>query len=178
MSVVQQIRTLFGMIPAATNAMSETTYTEDHLHNRERWIGIRAPQTATQWADYATLAPFVFISGNNTWGGATQILGSADTPYFTGNLKFDFHRGLITANTQNTVYRVRIIWDQVASAAGIAAGTWTEFMFIRDAAGQQRKIFEMKSWKIPVGYFVWGQCWNVTNLASIDIFFGIHEYNF
>jgi len=93
-------------------------------------------------------------------------------------MRFDFARGIAIANTSNSVYRCRIIWDLVAAAAGIAAERWTEFTFIRDAAGQQRKIFEIRNIKIPVNYFVWGQCWNVTNLASIDFLFGIHEYDF
>jgi hypothetical protein len=155
---------------------------EDHLHNRERWIGLRAPVTGTQAADYATLLQFVLVSGNNTWGNAQALLKAADTPYFPGNLRFDFHRCLITANTSNTVYRVRIIWNKdnlggTGYTVGLANGTYTEFMLIRDSAAITRDIHEIKGLQIPVTWSVWGQCWNVTNMASLDCYFGIHEYD-
>jgi len=37
---------------------------DDHFHNVERWFGKRAPQTANNWADHASLAPYRAISGN------------------------------------------------------------------------------------------------------------------
>jgi len=154
-----------------------TEFTEEHFHNRERWIGLRVPQTSTEWADYATLAPFVLTSGNNAWGAAAQLLGSADTPHFTGYKWFDFHRALVVANSQNTIYRLQFIWSTVDAAKGISDGTFSEFMFIRDAASSQRKIFETWSRKIAVGTKVWGRCWNATNLATISLFCGLHEYD-
>jgi len=163
---------------AIPETRDDAEYTEEHMHNRERWAGLRVPQTATQWADWATLAPFVIVSGNNTWGASTQIFGTADTPIFTGGKRGDFYRAVIIANTDNSLYRIRIIWDLVSAAAGVAAGRWTEFVFIRDSAAPQRKVFDIMSPKIGAGMMMWCECWNVTNLATISILFGVHEYDF
>ena len=157
--------------------LKKAEYTEEHFHNRERWIGLRVPQTATEWADYATLNPFILESGNNAWGAAEQLLGSADTPHFSGNRRFDFHRALVVANSANTIYRIQFIWSTVDAATGITDESFSEFMFIRDAASSQRKIFETWSRKIAVGTKVWGRCWNATNLATVSLFCGLHEYD-
>jgi len=80
MSFKQQVAALFGLIPAANGAIVENEVVEVHLHHKTHWYGIRAPQTVTQWADGATMTPYVATSGNNTWSGAgneAQLFGTA-----------------------------------------------------------------------------------------------------
>jgi len=169
-------------MPRSINGIANEEYTEEHIHNRERWYGKRNPQTATQWSDGATLLPYRCISGNNTWGpdanDEAQLFGTADTPIFAGGRRLDFHRILILANNSNSVYRLRIIWGTGTIGDAIAAGDWSSFMFVRDSTSTQRKIMDMMSPKIFAATKIWMQCWNVTDDATIDFFIGVHEYDF
>jgi hypothetical protein len=38
-------------------------YTEEHVHNKERWFGISADQAGNDWALQDTLNPFTATSG-------------------------------------------------------------------------------------------------------------------
>lgn len=158
---------------------TEATFADDHNHNRSRVFGLRIPQTGTNWADPATLTPYVVTSGNNTWGASVQGLGTGDTPVFAGSVRFDHRRIVVTANSSNTVGRLRIIWGSPSQTdvQAIAAGQWSEEPYIRDSGSVQRGDFEFRLLQIPVGWKVWYQYWNATNLATISFLAGIHEYN-
>lgn len=50
-----------------SDVQEEVEETEQHFHNIQRIAGLRVPQTATLWADFATLTPYVLTSGANNW---------------------------------------------------------------------------------------------------------------
>ena len=58
--------------------------TNIHVHSPERWRGLRAPQTADNWAADTVSAPFVLTSGNNAWGAEVQMLGPWTRPSSRG----------------------------------------------------------------------------------------------
>ncbi len=157
-------------------------YTEEHLHNKERWFGISANQAGDDWALQDTLNPFIATSGNNIFGTAgtdpAKVFGPADSPLFAGGKNIDFHRLLVVANNSGSVYKLRAIWGLGTVAEGMAAGQYSEFMFIRDVQNTDRKIMDVMMPKIAVGTKVWVECWNLTDDATISFFVGVHEYAF
>ena len=169
-------------LPRWLQFFTEAHYAEEHVHNKERWFGISADQGGEDWALQETLAPFIATTDANVWGTAgtdpAKVFGTADTPIFVGGKYFDFHRVLIVANTSASLYKLRFIWGTGTVAEGVAAGQYSEFMFIRDIASIQRKILEVMSPKIAVGTRAWVECWNATENATISFFVGIHEYAF
>jgi len=156
---------------------------EHHLHNSERWFGIAAVPTATDWAD-DTLGAFQAISGNGVYGAdaddEAEILGTADTPAQTGKLKFDVHRILVVDTSVGTIYKVRFVWGTGTMADAITAGQYSEAMYLIDAANPQQSggsPVDIIMPRLDVGTKVWLQCRNATDNATIDFFVGIHEYD-
>jgi len=145
---------------------------EDHVHTVERWYGSLAGVNRVAGEN---LTAFRVTSGNNVYGVDTQILDSADTPILAGRVAFDLHRVLFIAASSNTVYRVQIVWG-LSAAAGRAAGTYTEWMYMNDAGAARRVPIDIRMKRVAAGTKAWARCWNATNLATIDFFFGLHEY--
>jgi hypothetical protein len=155
---------------------------ERHLHGRECWRGKLAVQTATAWAD-DTLTPFRAISGNDTWGGdandEAQVLGTGDTPFVAGNVRFDAHRILVTALSTDTPWKLRIVWGTGTMAAAITANQFSCFMLQNNPNGAKAGGFPVNVMmpRLNSGVDkVWMQAWNATDNATADFLIGIHEY--
>lgn len=160
----------------AESAADEAEVVEEHLHGTDRWYGIKVPQTDTSWADATSMTAFQATSGNNTWGPALKVFGSADTlenPSFTYG---DFGEILPVSNSSATVYRIRFIWGSSDNLTAINAGQWTEAMFIRSNADNNRKIMQIRSPRIPVTDKIWCQIWNASNNATLDFYISAHGY--
>ena len=151
-----------------------------HFHNRERWFGKLGVQTATDWADPASLTPFVAISGNGDFGtdlnDEAQIFGSDDTPFMVGQILFDFRRISIIDVSNATPYVLRFIWGTGTMADAEAAGQYTEIVIHQQTAAGQNKAQDLLSEKLAVGTKVWGRAKNVTNNATISFLVGSHGY--
>ena len=156
---------------------------ERHHHNRETWFGKSADQSGNDWgAD--TLTPLQAISGAGVYGAdandEAKMLGSADTPHFAGKVRFDIHRILVVAASVTTIYKLRIVWGTGTMADAITAEQFTEFMLLEDPAvqGGTGRPFEIMSDPdvLAAGMQVWLQCKCATDNATLDFFFGIHEY--
>ncbi len=153
---------------------------ERHFHCRERWFGISADQSGTDWALADTLAPFVITSGNNTWGAAAKILGTSDTPAIDGNVKYDPHRFLITTVSVDTIWKLQFIYGTGTAADAVTAGQFTSIYTGYDSANPTTLP------RVPVDIHIprlvcaadqlWCRGWNATNSSTISIFVGIHEY--
>lgn len=155
---------------------------EKHFHNRERWVGKKAVQTGTDWAD-DVLTPFQAISGNNDYGSDVNdealVLGTDNTPIIPGNVKFDIRRFLITELSATTQYKLRIIYGTGTMGDAITANQYTEFVVINTATGPfsggEPSSIMMPRLNCGIDQ-VWVQAWNNTNNATIDFLVGIHEY--
>jgi len=162
--------------------MAEVTEIEKHLHNRERWFGKLAVQTATDWAEN-NLSPFRAISGANDYGSDPNdealVLGTADTPTIAGNTRYDMHDIFVVAASSDTVYKMRFVYGVGTMADAIAAGQYSTTMIKIDPAVQSSPSV-VHAIMMPRGICgatqVWVQAWNVTDNATIDFFVGIHEY--
>lgn len=152
---------------------------ERHFHGKERWLGKLAVQTETDWADSNVNNPFVLISGDNTWGSAIQVIGTADTPVIAGSVYFDPHAFLVTYDDQTSPWKIRFIWDDTSSADGITDGNFSEDMWQSDTVVASRNANRTPHMmrRIRCGIDkLWAQGWNVTNNAEARFFIGLHEY--
>lgn len=75
---------------------------DGHTHNVERWWGTNGAATETNAIQAGVTNPFVATSGNNTWGAAIPICGTADNPVLAGMTQYDPHRVLITGLDDET----------------------------------------------------------------------------
>jgi hypothetical protein len=151
-----------------------------HFHNREKWIGKRAVQTATNWGN-DTLTSFQAISGNNAYGtdadDEAQVLGTGDTPVFTGGAKYDLHRILVTDVSNADPFKLRFVWSDTSMAAGIAAENYSEVIIKLDKTKADCLPLEFMMPRIDSGTdMVWCQAWNGTDNATIDFLVALHEY--
>lgn len=154
---------------------------ERHFHNRERWWGAVAVPDETNACEANVTRPFVATSGNDTWGTAIPVCGTADdmTPG-DGDTVFDLHRLLITdLDDQTDPWRIRIIWGTGTSGDAITAEQWTEMMVQSNAvpgnrAGAQPLDVIMR--REDVGTKIWAQVWNDTLNEELSFFVGVHGY--
>lgn len=150
---------------------------ETHLHSRtRRWGAVAFPDETNAIAATVTV-PFVAVSGNDDWGAAIPICGTADVPVPTGNVKFDAGYIFVTDTDHATPYKIRIIYGTGTSAAAIIAEQWSEEMFIT-AAGPFLSgtgvNFQMP--RVDVGAKLWCSIWNENNLSEAHLFWGAHGY--
>jgi hypothetical protein len=162
------------------DGVSENLDVYDDSHNVERWFGIKAVQTATDWAD-AVLSPFRAISGAGVYGADANdealVIGSDDTPVQAGMRCFALRRLLVLATSVATVYKVRISWGTGTLAAAVAAGQYTEVMIISLSAAGRHVPLDILMPAQPSGTSIWIQVANATDNATFDFVVGLKEYN-
>jgi len=154
---------------------------EHHHHGYEKWFGLAGTPSATHKADRITLKPnpFQCDAGNDTWGSWVQILGSADTPVISTNNYFDLHRLLIAGwEVNNQDYFIQIATGASASLAGLlTAETFTEVGIITAGALSQVGPVAIMKKRVAKGSEVWARIWaDGQNTATLDFYFGLHEY--
>jgi len=150
---------------------------EHHLHGRGRFWGSNGAATETNAIEANVDTPFVATSGNDTWGTAIPICGTADDPTDSLGTKFDPHRILVTDTDHTTPYRIRLIYGTGTSGEAIAAGQWSEEMFITSGGpflSGSPVDFIMR--RVDVGSKLWVQVWNATNGSTVSFFWGGHPY--
>ena len=150
---------------------------DEHFHGREFWWGALAVPDETNAIEANVDRPFVAVSGNDDWGTAIPIMGTADIPANAGDVRYDSRRILVIDTDHATAYRMRLIWGSGTSAAAIGAGQSTEFMFIT-ASGPflSGTPVNMMMPRGTIGEKLWAQVWSVTNLSEVDFFYGVHGY--
>ena len=179
-SDVVDVQSTVNDIEADVAVVEQEVYeVEKHLHNRERWFGKKAAQTATDWGDQASLAPYRAISGDGVFGADTDdealVIGADDTPAIAGMTIFDAHRILITAASNATDWVLRIIYGEGTMAAAESAGQYTDVMVQQAKKGSPIDVL-MPRCDCAVRK-LWVRAKNATNNATIDFFIGIHEYS-
>jgi len=148
----------------------------EDLHIIERGYGMASvPSSVNAIAD--SLNPFVLTSGNNTWGTAIPVVGSADTPIMLGTRGYH-PRGIQTIDfNKTTVYKIRYAWG-ASYAAGVAAGNYIDFYKGAAALNQDFTETNINMPVLPSGTILWAACWNATNLATFSFMIRIHEHDF
>ena len=151
--------------------LKKTTELENHHHNREIWIGNAGVEDS--------LFGYHLVSGNGDFGTAIPLLTPGDTPYISGNTRFDPHRIIPIEVSSSSVYYVRLIWDPVSVAAGEAARTYTTLPIFPTGVGANLDgmPIDVLAERLHCGVDrLWVKIKNATNLATMDIILGIHEY--
>lgn len=151
---------------------------DDHFHNYERVIGLAAAPTATHFGDVERLTPFHAISGNNAFGASVGVLGTADTPIRPGCKYYDPRRISIVDVSHTSLYIIRVIWGTAAQtdAQAVAAGQYSDSWAQQPTANGQNKPQDSWMTRRKAGQQLWVAIKNVTNLATMDFVFAIHEY--
>ena len=157
---------------------------ERHFHSNESWFGAAlVPNGTIHVADRigTTVAPFVLDggggAGTGSWGLWVQILGSSDTPARVGDVKYDFHKVVVTAAERaNTIYLVQVGFG-ASGAAALAAGTYTEFVYYAGAAVSRAAPLEFQCRRHDVGTLAWARTWAVgADTGTLSTLWGLHAY--
>ena len=160
--------------------LEEVEEIEQHFHNIERWWGAVAVPDETNAIDANVNTPFAAASGNDTWGIAIPILGTADDPTPSGQSAFDPHRiVIIDLDDDTTLWRLRFIYGYGTSGDAITAGQWTEVPVIANATPGNRAgggAEDVKMIVLGVGIKMWAQSWNATNGETLQFQWGSHAY--
>jgi hypothetical protein len=151
---------------------------ERHIHNLERWWGKSADQSGNNWATRGTLTPFQVTSGIGDWGAWIKVVGTDDTPIRAGMTRFDFHKFLVIDVDSLTPYIIQFAKGE-SGDAGVAAGTFTEFMYVASTDNPSKAGGGPISMRTARGYAgidkVWCRIKNAT-ADTLDFFLGVHEY--
>jgi hypothetical protein len=156
----------------------EAVEIERHLHNRERWFGISADQSGNEWALEDGLVAYRAISGNGDFGSdaddEAKVFGTDDLPAIAGTVKHDSHRLMIEAASNATTFVIRVIWGSGTMQAAITAGSYTTAMVTEARKGSPIELLSLQA--VSGTDKLWVQVKNATNNATLDFFYGIHQY--
>jgi len=151
---------------------------ERHLHSGARWFETASvPDGEVHVADSigSGSGAFQIDAGNDDWGSWVQILGSSDTPTVSGKAYFDPHQFIVEDTERASTYFLQIARG-ASGAAGLAAGTYTEFVY---GASVQKEtgIIPVQTGRAPAGSKVWVRCMCPgQDTGTVDFYFGLHEY--
>ena len=152
---------------------------ERHFHSYENWFGAAAvPSGETHVADRIGqgINPFSIDAGNLTWGSWVQIIGSSDTPARGASPKYDLHKVLFTATERNVVYFFQLAFGD-SGAAGLAAGDYTESVFIPTSNQIDSGPVIIQDRRKDAGTKAWARCLSLaSDTGTMSFYFGLHEY--
>jgi len=154
----------------------DARYAEEHVHSRERWFGISGDQAGTNWALADGLTVFQAASGDGDFGTEIKVLGSTDTPAIAGKAYFDFHRIFVDDSSATSPYVLRFIYGTGTVEAAEAAGQYTDVYYKKESAAGRGAPADIRMPLLASTTKVWAKVKNATNLATLDFFFGLHEY--
>jgi hypothetical protein len=145
-------------------------HTRYFFHNNERWFGAGAT--------LASLTGYSLISGNNAFGAETLMLDVANTPINPLMRFFDIHKIFITELSSVTAYMVRLLYGTGTCAEAETAGQYSDIPILTTGLGSNVRGEPSSVVHIIVasGTKIWGKCKNATNLATMNILIGLHEY--
>ncbi len=156
---------------------------EKHFHSPETHIGKKGTQTATDWAEEASLTLFRAISGSADYGGDTGdealVLGTDDGPFKTGMVKFDFHKLFIATLSTDDIFCVRIIWGTGIMDDAITAKQYSHIIFTNNPAGSKAGGAPITVMMPRLTYGtdkIWVQIKCATDDAYMDFYAILHEY--
>ena len=174
------IKAVTDLLPdggALTEIATQVDETELHFHNVERWWGALAGPGEINAIEANVSRPFVATSGNDTWGTAIPIKGTADNPVTATDAQFDGRQLMVVDSDHATAYRMRIIYGAGTSADAITAGQWSEIMFITAPGPFASGVpVDIRSPLLTIGIKLWCQIWNATNASTVSFFWNAHGY--
>lgn len=174
------IKAVTDLLPdggALTEIATQVDETELHFHNVERWWGALGAPGEINAIEANVSRPFVATSGNDAWGAAISIKGTADNPVAATDAQFDGRQLMVVDSDHATAYRMRIIYGTGTSADAITAGQWSEIMFITAPGPFASGVpVDIRSPLLSIGIKLWCQIWNATNASTVSFFWNAHGY--
>ncbi len=163
----------------STLAAVESSIVNYHFHNEEVWFGAKDGSNGVPAIQ--SLNPFTLTTGVSagTFGTAVMVLNGTETPFRTGMTKFDCHRIQIAGLSQTGPYfwRIRVAYNlqgETTYDECIANGDYSEIVVCLTIPAIP---FEMMFPRVPVGTKAWANvASSYSGTATINVFFGIHEY--
>lgn len=153
---------------------------EKHLHSREVWFGVHSSvvpgvNEGEAWSQTA----FQSTSGAaGVFGAWVPVLGTGDTPYKNGYLKYDPHRIIVpdVAVTATKVsHLIQFGWGDTGADA-LTAGNITGIWSLPERDGRANPI-EIQCPRIDAGERLWLRHLVVGIAgATFDFYVGLHEY--
>lgn len=158
-------------VDAINDTRHRTIDHDEHFHNNEKWFGAGATLNG--------LTGYTVTSGNADFGSEVLLIDTGDTPIVAGKLKFDMHYLLPLSLSSATVYYLKFIYGTGTVAAAESAGDFTVIPVISTGIGAlvDGLPTDIRIPRLDVGTKVWAKTKNATNLATIEIAVGIHEYD-
>jgi hypothetical protein len=160
----------------------QLTRVHNRCFNRIRWLGAAVtPVGETHVADRISAGgtPFSVVSGNNAFGNWVQMVGSADTPLFTGSTWFHVHEFAITntASTADLLFHAISAPDAAYIPALLAANQYSEIFYKASSATADTGVHPTTVPLLPVGYKVWIRVFaRGANNVTVSAYLGISEY--
>jgi len=149
------------------------------LYFRQFWWGTTGAPSETNAIESNVDRPCRVISGDNAYGTAIPICGTADDPCPTlAQTSFNLDRVLPVLSDVITAWKLRISWGTGTCADAVTAGQYSETMvFPNLVVGlPSGNAFPVTTVRIPAAYKVWAEGWCVTNLAYMDFFWSCHGH--
>jgi len=90
--------------------------------------------------------------------------------------KYDLHRLVLTATERTGIHFVQIAFGD-SGAAGLAAGDYTEFLFVPGTPQEVPAPLDVMDHRRDAGTKAWARVWAVgQNTGTVSFFIGLHEY--
>jgi len=169
-----------GLAATAGSLSYDVGELERHFHGWESWFCAAAsPNAEIHVADRignTGTTAFTLTAGNNTWGAWLQLLGSSDTPARTSQVKYDFHKILVTTTNQAGVWFLQFAFG-ASGADALTAGTYTEMVYNPASPTDKTEELPIMSRRQAAGTKAWARAWGVGSSGkTIALMFGLHEY--
>lgn len=160
-----------GLPELETTILEEVEEIEGHIHNNEIWLGNAQTEDS--------LTGFTLTSGNADFGNEVLLLDTGDTPIVSGKKYFDLHRVFVTAISNNTPFYIRLIYGTGTVGAAESARQYTTMLVESSGVGSNISVTpsDVIFPHLAVATKVWAKCKNATNLATVAILIGLHEYD-
>jgi hypothetical protein len=170
--------TTLGLLGTDNSLAYRVHEIERHFHSYERWYELAGtPDTEVHRADAAGVGGgyFEIDAGDSsvtpTWGAWVQILGSTDTA-----LTYDLHRVDFEAAERNFPYVIQIAFG-AAAADALAAGTYTEAVFVPASNVIDGGPVDVQSRRQAAGTKAWARCiCPGQNTGYMRFRIGLHYY--
>lgn len=182
-SAIQKIDSLAvdGLLGVNNSLSYKVHEIERHFHGTDKFFGLAAVASGeTHVADRVggSILPFPLTAGNDDFGSWVQILGSSDTPFTPGAVKFDMSKMLTTTTNSTNAFILQFASGESAGlAAKIAAEDFTETMHVAATNNADSGIEGVKSPRIVVGEKLWARtCCIDASGSTIAAYFALHEY--
>jgi len=152
---------------------------EHHLHNNETWYGVHSSVSASVNEGEAwSITPFVSTSGlDGVFGAWVPLLGTSDTPFRSGKVKYDPHRiDIIDTNASKKPHLIQFTWGLTDAATAFAALDYTGFWSAPEKDGKVSPLAIICP-RITAGYKLWLRHLIIGDDSKTMTFYpGIHEY--